>query len=139
MEKKRKKETDKEEEKMRHRDRKRPAWRDDEDSGEEPPEIRNRDWGRRGDSSRQGRSSRLLGHLKSSSPDSVSGWLAVFVKHLQVVSSSFSSIQYNRTQKPGLPANEGSRAIHHHKSQRRRKLRWYVTYVIEINFVKVIL
>jgi len=75
MEKKRKKEAEKEEEeKMRRRDRKRPTWRDDEDSGgEEPPEIRNRDWGRRGDSSRHGMSSGLLGHLKSSSPDSVSG------------------------------------------------------------------
>ena len=98
MEKKRKKEIDKEEEKLRQRDgRKRPAWRDDEDSGgDEPDEVRNRDWGRRGDSSsRHSRSSRLLGHLKSSSPESVSeiqyggggeaGQLFIFVAVMQLL------------------------------------------------------
>lgn len=69
MERKRQKEREKEEEKLRERDRKRPAWRDD-DSGDEPEEVKNRDWGRRGDS--RHRSARLFGHGRSSSPESVS-------------------------------------------------------------------
>ncbi len=72
MDRKRKRDFEKEEqEKLRDRSgRTRPAWREDEDSGgDEPSEVRNRDWGRRED---RHRSSRLFGHTKSSSPESVS-------------------------------------------------------------------